>query len=146
MKKTISCSITLYKDTFYLQAYSVNVDGFRDAADNPIHIIKKEEGHLLGLKTLKTLKDCKFGIPNDDPNDMSNYKHFLKLVGAKSSKDLMQNGHSVSVLLQGEKIRVSPEYFNGKYLTSSPDRYMYCSLDPDDITKTVLAAFERCHP
>ena len=93
---------------------------------------------------MQTLKECKFGIPNN-PNDTSGWKNFLRIVGAKSGKELERKGKSVSIYLEDECLKISLYFFNGEYMTSDPARDLYCSLDPEEITKTLLQAFECCH-
>lgn len=146
MKETRSLAIWHINDKYYLQAYSVSVDGIRYGYNNPIHVLDKDQQKLLGLEILETLKECQHQLPNPSITDRNTEIKLLSTLKVKSFKELMQKGKTVSVYFKQNELKIIPDYFNGKYLTSSPDRYMYCSLDPDDITRTVLEAFERCHP
>jgi hypothetical protein len=143
MKEIRSLAIWLLNNTYYLQAHSVSVDGIYYSASNPIHIINQSEEYKLGNEILETLKECRFGIPNP-PLDNTDRKQFHALLGVKTEKELMKKGKSLYLTLK-EKINIYPLYFDGKAMSrhTPPEE---CSLNPEDITKTVLEAFERCHP
>ena len=64
----------------------------------------------------------------------------------KSYREQDRKAKLVTVYLKDKVLELHPMYFNGKYLTCRPEKYMFCSLDPEDIKKTVLEAFERCIP
>lgn len=146
MKKIISAELFLINNKYYLRAYSTTTVGMGTARGNPIYIMTTDQLSTLGTEILRTFKDCKMDVPHPNFQLKQPKSEMLAVTGIKTDKELMKTGKSVGVYLNGEQIEIHPMYFNGKYLTCSPDRYMYCSTDPDDITKTVLAAFERCHP
>lgn len=148
MKKIRSIEIWEVKDTYYLTAYSVTTVGLRNATDNPVHILTKEQQHRLGEESLLTLQECQYNVPHPDP-DVKKYKEanapFLKLVGMPSWGKLIRNGKCVDVIHMVDRIRVHPTFFDGKHLTGERERDLFCSLDPDDITRTILEAFAtRC--
>lgn len=145
MKQIISAQLWLVNNNIYLRAYSITTAGI-GLADNPIYIISQDKFDILGGEILKAFKDCKMGVPHPNYKEKQPKDEMLTVTKFKSQKAIMRTGKAVDVYLKDEQMKIVPMFFNGKYLTSSPDRYMYCSLDPDDITKTVLAAFEQCHP
>lgn len=120
------------------------VEGLRTARGNPIYVINAENFSKLGSGILKTFKDCKEGIPHPNFKEKQPKDEILKATGVKTDKALMTAGKIVSVYLNENQVEIKPWYFDGKHLQSPTDREIYCSLDPDDITKTVLAAFEKC--
>lgn len=143
MKEIRSIEIWFINDKYYLQAYSVTVDGIRYSGKNPVHLVAANEKPILGEQVLNTLNDCQFGIPNPPLKDNTDIKQFHTLVGVKSEKELMKKGKSVSVYLENDKVEISSWYFDGRALSCIKGD-LYSSLNPDDITRTVLAAFERC--
>lgn len=145
IKRIISAQLWYVNDTVYLRAYSQTTAGSR-LADNPIYTVTAYRMDDLGAVILKTLKDCKMGIPYPDYRQKQPPDEMLKATKLRSQKALMQKGKSLTVYLKGDQLEINPWYFDGKYLQSPKDRDMYCSLDSADITKTVLAAFEQCHP
>lgn len=145
IKQIISAEAILINEKIYMRAYSQTTMGM-GRADNPIYVLEKNNFHLLGEKILETFKDCKMGIPHPDYTQKQPKDEMLILTGSKTDKALAKSGKHVAVTVKDGLLDVSPMYFNGQYLTGSPERHILCSLDPNDITKTVLKAFERCHP
>ena len=65
-KKIYSAEVWLYKEIFYLRAYSVTVPGIRYSGNNPIHILNLEDVDRLPEEIMKVFNECQFGIPNPD--------------------------------------------------------------------------------
>lgn len=80
-------------------------------------------------------------VPHPDFMQKQPKNEMLTATGFKTEKALMKMGKAVSVTVKGNQLDINPKFFNGSYITSSPERHILCSLDPVDITKTVLAAF-----
>jgi hypothetical protein len=145
MKEIRSLEIWFINNTYYLRAFSITEVGLGTAKGNPIHIVKEIELDKLSRVILETLSECQFGIPHPDYRIKQENK-MLTTIGIKSNKELMKKGKSLDIYLKENKLEFHPMYFDGEAMTSSADRYMYSSLHTEDITKTVLEAFERCHP
>jgi hypothetical protein len=142
MKEIRSIEIWFINNTYYLRAFSTTEVGMGCAAKNPIHIISASEASKLGSKILSTLKECQQGIPHPDYRIKEENK-MLTETGMKTEKQLMRKGEKVSVIEKEDRLKVYSLYFDGKAMS----RHMppaESSLNPDDITRTVLLAFERC--
>lgn len=143
--RTISAEIWLYKDILYLRAYSVTVDGLRWSLPNPIHILKIEEIDKLPEELMLTFSECEFDIIDPNPR-ITPKSPLLSMMKMRSYRERDRKAKLVMVYLKDGRLVVDPWYFDGKGLTSTIAREMNCSLDPDDIKKTILEAFDRCHP
>lgn len=143
--RTISADIWLYKDILYLMACSVTVDGIGYSLPNPIHILKIEEIDKLPEELMLTFSECEFDIDPPDRSIKPN-NQLLDMMKMRSYRELCKKTRKISVYLETDHVSTHSWYFDGQGLTSSPENDMNCSLDPDDIKKTILEAFERCHP
>lgn len=142
-QKIQSISVWFYKKNYYLQAYSTDINGVRDTANNPIHIVKATESYRLGAEVLETIKECVFDVPTGNSCDTNGRKIFLKCLGVKSEKQLMTEGKLVNIYLVNKKLELCPTSFNSKFMISEPDNSLHCSLFPDEITQKLSQAFEQ---
>ncbi len=145
MKQLRSAEIWYINDKYYLRAYSITVTGLGYSLDNPVHIISKQNIHDIGLEILNTLGECRFNIPQPSFNIKKENK-IITMSGLKSIKEVMKRGIKIGVSLEEERLSISKWYFDGKGMSSTASDDIFCSLDPSDITKKVLEAFEQCHP
>lgn len=145
VKEIYSIAIWYVNSKFYLRAYSVTTVGLGYAGNNLIHMIDQPDINKLGEKVIETLKECRQGIPHPDFKKKEKDK-MLDVTGMNTDKKLMKNGKLINISLKKNLLEIRPTYFDGRAMSSSPERYLYCALDPEEITKMVLKAFEHCHP
>lgn len=143
MKRIQSLELWYINRYFYLRAYSITTAGLGDCGDSEIHRVSEDELQSLPDVIMKTFGECKQGIPHPDHRIKEENK-LLKVVGLKTEKALMKEGKTMTIFLKEDHLKISPYYYNGKYLTSTKEMDLYCSLDPDDLIKTVLEGLKRC--
>jgi hypothetical protein len=143
VKEKYSLEIWLVNSKYYLRAYSVTTVGLRYTANNPIHVL--EDLSSIGEEVMKTLKECQQGIPHPD-YWIKDENEMLKVTGAKTEKRIMKEGKLVSCYLKEKNIKITPWYFDGRAMSANDGGEKISTLDPEDITKKVLEAFEHCHP
>lgn len=142
MKQIKSEQIWLYNDKYYIRAYSQTAVGLRRARDDIIHVISIEETSSLSKIILEAFNECEMGIPHPDFYVKQPRDKLLDLMGLKTHKELEKKGKALSIYLEENQLEITPWFFNGKNLEGKED--IYCSLDPEEIMKTVLEAFEQC--
>ena len=136
-------SVWLRKDVFYLQAYSETTDGLWISSYNPVHTVKIEDVSTLGFVVIQILDESKTGlVPLSLEESAIKRKEFLSVVGVKSEKVLMSTGKTVTISFREQKVTIKPYKYTGKYLEPEDDKIIESILDPDQLQKDVLKAFE----
>lgn len=143
VKEIYSLEIWLVNSKYYLRAYSVTTVGLGFAADNPIHVVESPES--IGDEVIITLNECQQGIPHPDYR-LKDKNEMLTITGMKTEKRIMKEGKTVVCYLKDKTIEITSWYFDGKGLSFNENIIKTASLDPEEITKKVLEAFEQCHP
>ena len=143
MREIKSLELWYINNIFYLRAYSLTTAGVSYCGENTIHIIPENDIERLPEEIMKTLEECKQGIPHPDFRVKQENK-MLKIVGVKTEKALMKEGKTIVIYFEHNHLELCPYYFDGKYLKSALEMDMQCSLEPDDIIKTVQEALKKC--
>jgi predicted nuclease of restriction endonuclease-like RecB superfamily len=143
MKAIKSLQIWLYKDVYYVRAYSQTTVGLRTTRYNEIHVVPSTEISSLSKVILETFNECQMSVLHPDFSVKQPKSKMLELVGLRTHKELEKKGRTLCISLKENLLMITPWFFNGKHLEAKDD--LFCSLDPDDITQTVLKAFEQCH-
>lgn len=143
MREIKSLELWYIDSIYHLRAYSVTTAGVRYCGDNAIHIILDSDIGSLPEEIMKTLEECKQGIPHPDFK-IKQENRILKIAGVKTEKALMQKGKTIVIYFEHDHLELCPYYFDGKHLTSTLEMDMQCSLEPDDIIKTIQEALKKC--
>ncbi len=136
--------IWLRKNIFYLESYSQTTDGiWTSTYRTDAHVVKMEDIDDLEKTLIKVLEESQVAIrPLPLSESATNRKKFLAFVKAKSENDLMKTSKSMSIYVQGEKVTITPDKYNGKSLKPELNKAIESNLDPKQLAQDVLKAFE----
>lgn len=135
-----------------IQAYSETIDGI-DELNGPIFVCNENDlPSKIGQNILDALNESRKGVPNPDPSlwkEEEKNDPILKAAGVKTWNAMMKSSKKTTVILDRGQINLIPKKFSGtkgdgKGYHSLKDKAITSDLDPENLGRALLEAFEKC--
>jgi len=129
----------------YVVASARTNPGFEISVEPAYELDRSSSSAHLGDSIVSALNSFQMDVPPPDPRSM-NRSPILKTLKAKSWRQFEAAALHVIVILDGEKIEVTPtarDTARGGY-TPRPDLTCECTFEAQRIAETVLGVLEHC--